>query len=403
MRTNTQNTTEQTAAFLHQHEQKELLRFVTVGSVDDGKSTLIGRLLHDTDQVYEDQLADAMLRGQINFARITDGLNAEREQGITIDVAYRYFTTEKRKFILADTPGHVQYTRNMVTGASTADVALILIDVRQGVIQQTRRHAFLASLLGIPYLAVAINKMDLVDYAQKDFLRVQDDFLRFTEELQFSHVYCFPISALEGDNIVHRSDYTPWYEGETILSFLEQVPLAQHLEQEAPFRLPVQLVMRPHQDYRGFAGQIVSGSVQQGDRIKVYPSGQESTIEAIDTYEGVIAQAFAPMSITLRLEDEIDISRGDVLVHPEQPPLIRQQLEAWLVWMDEQPLDPSKDYLIKHTTRTVRTSIQEVTGRLDLETLLQDQSIDALHLNDIGKVQLYTHRPLFFDSYAQNR
>ncbi len=361
-------------AFLEQHNNKELLRFVAIGSVDDGKSTLIGRLLHDTHQVYEDQLADARANsadGEIDFARITDGLSAEREQGITIDVAYRYFATEKRKFIIADTPGHVQYTRNMATGASTADVAIILIDARLGVLQQSKRHAYIASLLGIPYLAVAINKMDLLDFDPKVFQSIQQDFLTFAEKLDFAEVRFFPISALKGDNLLHPSERTPWYTDGPLLQFLEEVPLLRDAEHK-PFRFPVQLVLRPHLDYRGFAGTIASGSLRTGDSVTVFPSGKTSRVKSIDTYDGPIDIAFAPQSVVIRIADEVDISRGDMLVRTDEtPPYAAHTLDATVVWLDEHPLDPNKAYQIKHTTRSVKAHIERVHWKSDPNTLAQ--------------------------------
>ncbi len=391
--------------FLEQHNNKELLRFVAIGSVDDGKSTLIGRLLHDTHQVYEDQLADARAHsadGEIDFARITDGLSAEREQGITIDVAYRYFATEKRKFIIADTPGHIQYTRNMATGASTADVAIILIDARLGVLQQSKRHAYIASLLGIPYLAVAINKMDLLDFDPKVFYAIQQEFLAFAEKLEFVGLRFFPISALKGDNLLHPSERTPWYTDGPLLRFLEEVPLLRDVEHQ-PFRFPVQLVLRPHLDYRGFAGTIASGVLRTGDSVTVFPSGKTSRIKAIDTYEGPVDTAFAPQSVVLRITDEVDISRGDMLVRSDQaPPYAAHTLDATVVWLDEQPLDPNKAYQIKHTTRSVKAHIERVHWKSDPNTL-DHLPTTHLALNEIGRLSLTCHRPLFFDPYKNNR
>ena len=391
--------------FLARHERKRLLRFVTVGSVDDGKSTLIGRLLHDTDGVYEDQLADARTVDSdgvatIDFARITDGLRAEREQGITIDVAYRYFTTPARKYIIADTPGHIQYTRNMATGASTAHVAIILIDARLGVLQQSRRHAYIASLLGIPHLLVAINKMDLVDFEQPVFESIRDDFAAFAEDLAFEAVTFIPMSALNGDNVVERSERTTWFEGHTLLSFLETVdiPVDDNLED---FRYPVQFVIRPHQDYRGFAGQIASGCVSVGDEVMVLPSGKTSRIEGIDTWEGELEGAHAPMSVTIRLEDEIDCSRGDMIVKTDDVPLVVRRFEAMLVWMSEQRLDPARQYLIKQTTRYVRVVIDDVLWMKDLNTL-EEVEAASLGLNDIGCVAFTAHQPIYPDAYPTN-
>jgi len=396
-------------AYLQQHEQKELLRFVTVGSVDDGKSTLIGRLLHDTHGIYEDQLLDAKRatekRGgageEVDLALVTDGLRAEREQGITIDVAYRYFSTATRKFIIADTPGHVQYTRNMATGASTADVALILIDARLGVLQQSRRHAYIASLLGIPNLAVCVNKMDLEKFSQQVFDTIKQDFEHFSQSLRFSDVRFFPVSAVAGDNVVSRSDRTPWYRGPTLLDFLETIPIGGQVADE-DLRFPVQYVLRPNLDYRGFCGQIASGIVRKGDSVLVLPSGHSTRITSIDTYAGELEEAFAPMSVTLRLEDEIDVSRGDMLVHTDREPRVSKRIEAQLVWMSTQPLDGERSYFLKHTTRTVRAAVEHIMGRLDLDTLAEVPS-KTLELNDIGRVRLACNLPLHADAYRDNR
>lgn len=393
-------------AFLAQHEQKELLRFVAVGSVDDGKSTLIGRLLHDAKGVYEDQLADASQTtadGEvaIDFARLTDGLQAEREQGITIDVAYRYFSTPKRKFIIADTPGHVQYTRNMATGASTADVAIILIDARLGVLQQSRRHAYLANLLGIRHLLVCVNKMDLRDFSQDIFNEIKATFSSFVSNLNFADVTYIPISALLGVNIVNPSERTPWYDGPTVIGFLETVKISDDRNYD-DFRLPVQYVLRPNLDYRGFAGQIASGVVRRGDEIMVLPSGKTSRVKAIDTYDGELEEAMAPLSITIRLEDEIDCSRGDMIVPVTNQPTVARRIEADVVWLNETPLDPRRSYLIKHTTRYVRTDVESIAYRVNLETL-EHENVDSLQLNDVARITLTTHRPIVFDPYQKNR
>lgn len=393
-------------AFLDQHEQKELLRFVAVGSVDDGKSTLIGRLLHDAKGVYEDQLADASSNTgdgdvAIDFARITDGLQAEREQGITIDVAYRYFSTPKRKFIIADTPGHVQYTRNMATGASTADVAIILIDARLGVLQQSRRHAYLANLLGIRHLLVCVNKMDLKDFDQQVYEDIKAEFSGFVDQLGFADVTYVPISALLGVNIVSASDKTPWYTGPTVIGFLETVHIAGDRNLD-DFRLPVQYVLRPNLDYRGFSGQIVSGVVRKGDEIMVLPSRKTSRVKAIDIYTGELDEAQAPLSITLRLEDEIDISRGDMIVPVGNLPTVARRVDAHIVWLSETPMDPRRTYLIKHTTRYVRTDIDTIDYRVNLETL-EHEPAERLDLNDVARVTLTTHRPIVFDAYTKNR
>ncbi|HWA75535.1 MAG TPA: sulfate adenylyltransferase subunit CysN [Polyangiaceae bacterium] len=393
-------------AYLDQHQKKELLRFVTVGSVDDGKSTLIGRLLHDTHGVYEDQLkavkrASTRAGLEIDFSLFTDGLKAEREQGITIDVAYRYFSTAKRKFIIADTPGHVQYTRNMATGASTANVAIILIDARLGVLQQSRRHAYIGSLLGIPQLTVCINKMDLEGYSEEVFNRIRKHFSDFAGPLGFKGITFIPVSALAGDNVVHRSEHTPWYQGPTLLEHLERVPVAEGMN-FSDFRFPVQYVMRPDLDYRGFSGTIASGVVKPGDPVMVLPSGKTTTIVAVDTAEGEQERAYAPMSVTLRLAQEIDISRGDMLVHPHNLPTTSKRFDAMLVWMSERALDRQKSYLLKHTTQTVRAEVEQVEYTTDLETLKQ-QPATRLELNDIGRVTIACHRPLFYDAYKENR
>jgi bifunctional enzyme CysN/CysC len=420
--------------FLAEHAEKELLRLAVVGSVDDGKSTLIGRLLYECDGLFDDQIAavrkatakraaaaaeaaskpgatEAMAQGlkaaaggeveEIDFSLFTDGLRAEREQGITIDVAYRYFSTPRRKIIVADTPGHIQYTRNMATGASTADAGVILVDARLGVLPQTRRHAYIASLLGIPYLAVAVNKMDMVDFDRAIFERIGAELSEFARPLGFTQVRLFPVSARQGDNVAKPSTRTPWHEGGTLLGWLESLPHQKRLD-EAPFRFPVQYVLRPHQDYRGFAGQIASGTVRVGDEVMVSPSGRRTRIAAIDTFEGTRQEESAPFSITLRLADEVDISRGDVISHLQQPPKALHRLDAMLVWFGEQPLDRARRYLVKHTTRTVPTEIEQVLWRKDLESL-SEVPTESLSLNDIGKVRLVCKRPLLCDPYTVNR
>jgi bifunctional enzyme CysN/CysC len=392
--------------YLEQHQNKELLRFVSVGSVDDGKSTLIGRLLYDTHGIYEDQLsavkrASSKAGRELDLSLLTDGLKAEREQGITIDVAYRYFSTAKRKFIIADTPGHVQYTRNMATGASTAHVAIILIDARLGVLDQSRRHAYIASLLGIPHLAVCVNKMDLVAYEQGRFDEIRAEFFAFVAKLGFKGVLFIPISALAGDNVVHRTTAMPWYDGVTLLEHLETVPVTSALNHEN-FRLPVQSVLRPDRDYRGFSGVIASGVVKKGDRIMVLPSRRLSQVAAIDTFDGELERAYAPQSVTLRLTDEVDVSRGDMLVHAGDVPSAGQRFDAMLVWMSERTLDRQKSYLLKHTTQIVRANVEQVAYTTDLETLKQTPAAH-LSLNDIGRVTVSCHRPLFYDPYRQNR
>ncbi len=392
--------------FLKRHQEKELLRFVTVGSVDDGKSTLIGRLLHDTHGIYEDQLnavkrASKQEGAEIDFALVTDGLKAEREQGITIDVAYRYFATDRRKLIIADTPGHVQYTRNMATGASTAHLAVILIDARLGVLQQSRRHGYIASLLGIPELTVCVNKMDLIGFDRAVFEPIRNEFAAFCDKLGFTGVTFIPVSALGGDNVVAPSDKTPWYDGPTLLQHLETVPLPR-VQADDAFRYPVQIALRPHLGYRGFAGQIASGRVSKGDKIVVLPSRKTTTVTGIDTFEGELDTAFAPMSVSLRLEDEIDISRGDMLVHPQRQPNAKKRFLATVVWMSERPLDLEKTYFLKHSTQQVRAEIQRVNHAVDLETL---SPVPAKHLelNDIGQVVVSCLRPLFFDAYTTCR
>ena len=392
--------------YLRNYQRKELLRFVAVGSVDDGKSTLIGRLLHDTGTVFEDQLAAvkraSRLEGEeIDFSLFTDGLKAEREQGITIDVAYRYFATDKRKFIIADTPGHVQYTRNMVTGASTADVALILVDARLGVLQQSRRHAYIASLLGIRHLAVCINKMDLVGYDQQVYDRICNHFRECARELHFKDITFFPVSALKGDNIVASSTATPWYEGHSVLGFLETVPIAYDRNLD-DFRLPVQFVLRPDLNYRGFAGDVVSGAVKPDDEVVALPSGKRTHVRSIDSYDGPRSGAVAGEAVTLRLTDEIDVSRGDMLVAADDLPRVGRTLDAHVVWMAERPLDMDKSYLIKHTTQTARAQFNALHWKVDMDTLQQVQA-DGLALNDVGKVTITCHRALYYDDYQSNR
>ncbi len=391
-------------AYLDRYQNKELLRFVAVGSVDDGKSTLIGRLLHDTGMIPEDQLMavrKASKGGELDLSLVTDGLVAEREQGITIDVAYRYFATEKRKFIIADTPGHIQYTRNMVTGASTANVAIILIDARYGVLEQSRRHGFIASLLGIPHLAVCVNKMDLVGYDPQVFTRIGAEFRAFAKDLSFKDVTFFPVSALKGVNVVTKGGETPWYDGPTLLEYLEAVPVHADRNLES-FRFPVQYVVRPNLDYRGFAGEVVSGEVKQGDELVALPSGKKSRVKSIDTFDGPLDRAFTPQSVVLRLEDEIDISRGDMLVHGKDLPDVDRRFEAFVVWMHEKPLDPEKSYLLKHTTQHVRAEVEKIHFRKDMKTL-EDVPARTLELNDVAKVTFTCHKPVYYDPYAQNR
>jgi len=396
----------QIAAKLAERERQELVRLVVVGSVDDGKSTLIGRLLYEGNGLYEDQIS-AVKRAskqsglELDFSLFTDGLRAEREQGITIDVAYRYFSTAKRKYIVADTPGHQQYTRNMATGASTADVAVILIDARLGVLQQSRRHAFIASLLGIPRLAVAVNKMDLVDNSREVFERTVEAFGAFAGALGFAEVSFFPVSARAGDNVVARSERMGWYSGPSLMEFLEQVPVGRDAAAR-PLRFPVQLVLRPNLEYRGFAGQLSSGKVRVGDAVIALPSGQRSTVRAIDAFEGELAEAAAPQSVTLRLADEIDLSRGEMLVHEGPQPVVASELEAHLVWMGDRPLDLSRELVLKHTTRRVKARVAELHGRVELETL-EETRAESLEKNDIGRVRISCQRPLFVDPYKQDR
>jgi len=395
-----------------QIDRVELLRFTTAGSVDDGKSTLIGRLLHDSKSIFEDQM-EALQRstdltggGEVNLANLTDGLRAEREQGITIDVAYRYFATPRRKFIVADTPGHVQYTRNMVTGASTANLAIILIDARKGVIEQTRRHSYIASLLGIPHLVICVNKMDLMDFSEQTFRDIEAEYVKFSTRLNVKDITFIPVSALIGDNIVERSVNTPWYEGPTLLNHLEEVHIANDRDLTHP-RFPVQFVIRPytqeHHDFRGFAGQVAGGVFHQGDPVMVLPSGKQSHITEIYSHDGPLEYAYSPMSVTLRLAHEIDISRGDMLVHPENLPHMDTQIEAMLCWMDEQPLHRARKYLIKHTSHSVRCMIKELKFRMDIEQLEEVHGVDTLTLNEIGRVVIKTTTPLLYDAYENNR
>ena len=391
----------------------ELLRFATAGSVDDGKSTLIGRLLYDSKAIFEDQLEaverTSLERGDAytNLALLTDGLRAEREQGITIDVAYRYFATPKRKFIIADTPGHVQYTRNMVTGASTADLALVLVDARKGVLEQSRRHAFLASLLGIPHLVVCVNKMDLVDWSQERFDEIKAEFRAFAMKLEVHDLSFVPISALHGDNVVTRSANTPWYEGAPLLHHLEEVHIASD-RNLIDARLPVQYVIRPmndeHHDYRGYAGTVAGGVLKPGDQVVVLPSGFTSTIAAIDTADGPVDEAFAPMAVTVRLNDDVDVSRGDMICRDRNRPHVGQDLEAMVCWLTaDTRLRPGAKLAIKHTTRWGRALVKDLQYRLDVNTLHRDEQSEALTLNEIGRVRLRTTVPLFFDEYRRNR
>ncbi len=392
--------------FLEENEKKELLRFTTAGSVDDGKSTLIGRLLHDSKNIYDDHLASIQNRagsadGSVDWALLTDGLKAEREQGITIDVAYRYFSTPKRKFIIADTPGHEQYTRNMATGASTADLAIILIDARNGVLEQSKRHAFISGLLQIPHMVVAVNKMDLVDYSQDVFESIKEEFSAFAAKLMVHDLRFLPISALLGDNVVNRSENMPWYEGEPLLALLETVHIASD-HNFVDFRYPVQHVLRPNLNFRGFCGQVASGIVRKGDQVVALPSGKGSRVKSITTLDGDLDEAFPPLSVTLTLEDEIDISRGDMIAHRHNRPKIGRHFEAMVVWMDEEPLDREKTYLIKQTTRTARVMVDKIHYRVDVNTLAK-RDADSLKLNEIGRVIFTAYKPLAYDLYEKNR
>jgi len=403
--------------FLDDHLDRDLLRFTTAGSVDDGKSTLIGRLLHDTKSVYEDQLI-AVQNAKVNRAGdnkagvkridlslLTDGLRAEREQGITIDVAYRYFATSKRKFIIADTPGHEQYTRNMATGASTADVAIVLIDGSKGLLPQSRRHTFIASLLAIPHVVAAVNKMDLVGYSEARFREIETDFLALAQKLGIKNVTMIPVSALEGDNVVNHLDNTPWYKGPTLLDYLETVPV--HVEDNSlPLRFPVQLVQRPDRTFRGFSGTIASGTVHAGQHVVALPSGKRATVKRIVTYDGDLRAAIAGQSVTLELADEIDLSRGEMLIAPDAQnfsvPHTGTRFSAKIVWMHERPLSPGQIYLVKHTTRTVRATAAKIAFRVDVNTLEQHAAAD-IALNEIAEVEFTTTLPLFFDAYRTNR
>jgi sulfate adenylyltransferase large subunit len=383
----------------------DLLRLATAGSVDDGKSTLIGRLLHDAKAILADQLDDLRGRdGELDLSRLTDGLRAEREQGITIDVAYRYFATTRRTFILADTPGHVQYTRNMVTGASTADLAIVLVDARNGVVEQTRRHAFIASLLGIPHLVVAVNKMDLVDWSEDVFDAVVRDVCAFREQLPAVRDIAYvPLSALRGDNVVDRSDAMPWYGGLPLLEHLETVEVEADRNLD-DVRFPVQYVIRDGaSDYRGYAGQLGGGVLSPGDEVLVLPSEQVTTVASIDTFDGPLDTAFAPMSVTVRLADDLDVSRGDLICRPGDRPALARDLVADVCWMADAPLRPGGRYAIKHATHTARAIIEAIDDRVDVASLGREPAPGELALNDIGRVRLRTSKPLAFDPYARNR
>lgn len=404
--------------FLDRDEQKDLLRFLTAGSVDDGKSTLIGRLLFDSKKIYEDQL-DALERDSkrmgnagdhIDYALLLDGLKAEREQGITIDVAYRYFSTNNRKFIIADTPGHEQYTRNMITGGSTANLAIILVDARTGVITQTRRHTYLVSLLGIKHVVLAVNKMDLVDFNKQIFDKIVADYKAFVKSLNIPDITYIPLSALDGDNVVDKSDRTPWYEGPSLLDFLETVPIDQDRNFE-DFRYPVQYVLRPNLDFRGFCGKVSSGIIRKGDTVMALPSRKTSKVKSIVTYDGELDYAFPPQCVTITLEDEIDVSRGEMLVHPDNLPMEDRNFESMLVWMDEEPMDMSKQFYIKHTTNLTRARVDSIRYKVNVNTMEQlsvengQLTADSLpmKLNEIARVVFTTGKELFFDPYQKNK
>jgi sulfate adenylyltransferase large subunit len=392
--------------------QMDLLRFATAGSVDDGKSTLIGRLLLDSKAIFEDQLesveATSQSRGYdyTDLALLTDGLRSEREQGITIDVAYRYFATPKRKFIIADTPGHVQYTRNMVTGASTADLGLVLVDARQGLTEQSRRHAVILSLLRVPHLVLAVNKMDLVDYDQKTYEQIADDFKSFATKLNIPDLEIIPISALKGDNVVNRSESMPWYDGQSLMHHLENVHVASDRDL-VDTRFPVQYVIRPKSDefhdYRGYAGRVAGGVLKPGDDVLVLPSGMTSKIAGIDSFDEEIDEAFPPMSVTVRLEDDVDVSRGDMICRPQNAPKPSQDIDAMICWMTNEPLRPRQKLAIKHTTRMGRALVKDIQYRLDVNSLHRDKEAGGLGLNEIGRVQLRTTVPLLCDPYNKNR
>ena len=390
----------------------DLLRFSTAGSVDDGKSTLIGRLLYDTKSIFEDQLESiehtSQERGDdyLDLALLTDGLKAEREQGITIDVAYRYFATPRRKFILADTPGHIQYTRNMVTGASTVNLAIILVDARHGVVEQTRRHSFIASLLQIKHLIVAVNKMDLVDYSEEAFNKVREQYDQFSSKLNVPDIRYIPMSALRGDNVVNKSENMPWYEGSPLLYTLETVHVGND-HNHVDSRFPVQYVIRPqsdkYRDYRGYAGRVAGGVFKPGDEVMVLPSGFTTRVKSIDTYDGPLEEAYAPMSVTITLEDEIDISRGDMIVKPENQAEVSQDLEMMVCWMNEKALVPRGKYRIRHTSRDARCIVKDVRYKVDVNTLHRVEDDKTLGLNDIGRILVRTTVPLLNDSYSRNR
>ncbi|MCC5879133.1 MAG: sulfate adenylyltransferase subunit CysN [Idiomarina sp.] len=396
-------------SYLQQHENKELLRFITCGSVDDGKSTLIGRLLHDSKMIFEDQLAaiteDSKKSGtqgeDVDLALLVDGLQSEREQGITIDVAYRYFSTDKRKFIIADTPGHEQYTRNMATGASTCDLAIILVDARHGVQVQTRRHSFICSLLGIKHVIVAVNKMDLVDYSQERYKEIQEEYLKLAGSLEIPDIRFVPISALRGDNVVNRSEHLAWFRGSTLMEYLENIEVAADVENH-DFRFPVQLVSRPNSDFRGFQGSIASGAIRVGETIRVLPSGTVTTVKSIVTFDGELNEAVAPMSVTLTLNDEVDVSRGNMIVRKDELPYVSSRMRAKVVWMHEQALEAHREYAVKFTCKLTMGHIAKLHHRIDINTF-EEVEAGKLELNEIGLVDIQLVEPVAFDAYQVNK
>ena len=390
----------------------DLLRFLTCGSVDDGKSTLIGRLLYDSKSIFEDQMeaveVSSKQRGEerVNLALLTDGLRAEREQGITIDVAYRYFATPKRKFIIADCPGHIQYTRNMVTGASTANLAIILIDARNGVLEQTKRHSFIASLLGIKHVIVCINKMDLVDYKEEAYNAIRDDYKAFSSKLSIPDLRFIPVSALEGDNVVNKSENMPWYEGASLLYTLENVHVG-HDQNFVDSRFPVQRVIRPqtkeYHDYRAFAGRIESGVFKPGDEVRLLPSGFETKIKQIDTFDGPVEEAYPPMSVAIQLEEDYDLSRGDMIVKPKNTPEIGQDIEVMICWLNDKPLNARGKYIARHTTKEVKCIVKDVRYKVNINTLHRIEGDKEINMNDIGRILLRVSKPIFYDEYKTNR
>ncbi len=397
--------------FLDNHENKTLLRFITCGSVDDGKSTLIGRLLYDSKLIFEDQLRilkkdSAKIgtnkeTGKIDYALLLDGLKAEREQGITIDVAHRYFSTPERKFIIADTPGHEQYTRNMATGASTASLAVLLIDARRGILTQTKRHSFIVSQLGIKHIVVAINKMDLIDYSQDVFEKIKEEFSQFADNFSFESIEYFPLSALDGANVVKKGSETPWYNGPTLLNHLEKIDTSEHNER-SDFRYPVQYVNRPNLDFRGFAGSVVSGIIRKGDEVVALPSGKKSKIKEIVTYDGELEEAFPPLAVTLTLEDEIDISSGDMIVKANQIPLNSDELAATVIWMSDKHLTENSEYILRHNGKNIKAKVDNIVSKTNVNTL-EKSSTDILELNEIGTVNILTFSEIYFDLYKNNR